>query len=430
MHTRTPSSIAAALVAGLCVVAATSTALAADDSVTELHVIKSGGRTMIAAFADDGVTFLDVATHGTYRAWPTSTKVGKGARPDFFVLRDADKDGVVDVLVMGNPAFIISGIGDPISSVKGKCDQVHMNDFAADGSVDVLCRKGNTITLTTHDGQKLWEYKVSGITINDCHFGDFNGNLKADIECAAGKGRFVRIGGDGNELGRDFDSAQLDDTEDDNPGHEARSKDVLAGREMFDIDGDGTAEESLNADGKMLFIRSGAKPKPLGQAETGPLFSALVEDLDGDGAADVVVGGAGKVFFFGRDGKLIAEVTTDPKKLHRDPAVEVEGVGANGLEDDSGEVNKKVVVDGSALLASCYGTNVKRDPYTRVGRVIYNLDIDAKGGVKRAQRLHSDLDDKSVEGCLSKAFTKLKFGKASQPGASVTVTLKMGFVDR
>ncbi len=393
--------------------------VASAQGVSELTVVEQGGRRLIVALSPDGVAFVDVGSRSLYRAWPVKGRPGVD-----LTLADADSDGDLDVIAAGRPAFIISGDGDPISSVKGACDQVFIQDFAADRSVDVVCRKGTTFTATTHDGQKLWEYKLSGLKVGACAAGDLNGDNKSDLECSVGRGRYLRLDGAGNEQGRDFESAQLDHAAGAGGGEPSG---LLLGEQAFDLDGDGTAEETLAVSGAQVIVRSRAKGN-LATLEVGKITAALAEDLDRDGKADVVLGGEGKVFFLGADGKVAATVVVDPKKVKREATAVLNGVSANGLESD--DLARATVQDQTAKLAGCYTSNVKKDPYARVGRVIFNLLVDEKGKVSKAERLHSDLNDKGVEGCIQKTLSGVTYPKATQPGASVTVTLRMGFFDR
>jgi hypothetical protein len=204
---------------------------------------------------------------------------------------------------------------------------------------------------------------------------------------------------------------------------------LLKGQTTFDLDGDGNEDEWVKLDGKALVIGSKAKPT-LARHETGPIYSILAEDLDGDGKVDLIAGGDGKVFFFDAEGKLRATATSDPRKLKRQADAVLDSVNSNGLVTDEEAPVREALEKANKSLASCYAGNVKRDPFTRVGRTIWALDIDKKGRASKVERLHSDLNDKKVEGCLTKALKKVTFPAAKDPGANVTVTLEFGFLDQ
>lgn len=401
--------------------------------VMELHLVADGsGGKMLVAVSDEGVTLIRPKELKPFRAWKSKRKAMRGATQDWFVLRDVDSNGSVDLVVNGSPAFIVSGGGAPISALPRGCDQVYVGDFVADKSQEVVCRKGNSIRATTHDGQFAWEYKISGLKLGVCHFGDANGDLKDDVECEIkGKGAWLRLNGPtGEELGRGFDSETLGPVDDDNPGYAEEVANILQGNAMFDFNGDGTAEESLLMDGEAVVMRSKAKKVAMGRHDVGKITAALVDDIDGDGDLEAVLGGQGKVFVLDHTGKLAATITTSPGKLRRESAVELTGLNANALADTSEATIRKVVDGATKKLAGCYSANVKRDPYTKVGRTMWRLVVNDKGAVTKAERFHSDLNDKKVESCLSGALKRMKFPKATGPGASVTLTLMMGFVDR
>ncbi|MEL6179247.1 MAG: AgmX/PglI C-terminal domain-containing protein [Myxococcota bacterium] len=417
---------------GCALMLSTADAQAAGNAINEMYMVKGDRGTKIVAVSDAGVILIDPKSLKTYRAWSSKRKRIKGEDQDWFITRDVDRDGKVDLVSLGNPAFIISADGDPIYSVPKGCSKVVLGDFGANNTVDLMCRKGNSFIATTYDGQTLAEYKIAGLRLGVCRYGDVNGDLKDDVECEIkGKGQYLRVDiNAGTEMGRSFEQPILTDDSEDPDNYGEQVSEYLEGRQTFDLNGDGTKDESLLMDGKAIVVRSKAKKVALGRYDTGPITAVLVDDIDGDNKLEIVLGGQGKVFVLDHEGKMAAELTADPKKLKRESDVEISGVNANNLEDSSRDAAKAVVEKGANKLASCYTSNVRRDPFTRVGRLIWNLSVTDKGAVKKAEKLHSDLNDKKVEGCVANALKKLKFSKAAGPGASVTVTLQMGFVDR
>ena len=410
-----------------------STAVSAQSkaAVTELHAFDSDDGKMLVAISENGVTFVSGKEGKTFRAFKTSRTQMKGATTDWIVVRDVDANGTTDIVGAGKPAFIVQSDGAPIYSLPRGCGQFHLGDFAADNAADILCRDGNTMQVLTYNGQKLWDYKVAGLKLGVCQFGDLNGDLKDDIECEVlKKGTYLRIGGDGSELGRGFDSAQLEPAEDDNPGNAAAMANLLKGKETFDLDGDGTAEEWIKADGTAIVVSSKSNPKGIGRHEFGKAYSALVDDIDGDNKNEIVVGGEGRVLIIDHEGKLVADIVTDPSKLKRQTDVRVTQVNANALKDSDAAVAQGALEQGLGKYTACYAGNVKKNPFTRVGRGIYSLSVDPKGGVSKVERLHSDLQDKKVDGCIQKSLKGIKFSPGTAPDASVTVTLQFGFLDR
>ena len=401
------------------------------DTVEELHALTSGRGKMVVAVSRNGVTFVDAKAGLPFRAFRSTRTAVKGSKPDWFLIRDVDKNGTIDVVGVGKPAFIVEANGAPLYSIPAGCPQFHLADFDADNAADILCRNGDNIELRTYNGQKLWQYKVMGLNLGVCNFGDMNGDLKADIECEVlRKGAYLRISGDGTELGRDFASAQLSAPEDDNPRNAERMANYLKGNETFDLNGDGTAEEWVRLEGTVLLVASKSKPKGYARHEVGRAFSVLVDDVDDDGKQEIVVGGAGKVFIIDHEGKLAHTVTVDPKKLKRQTDVKVESVNANALEDTSEAAVRGALEKNLGKFTACYSGKVKSNPFTRVGRAIHSLSVNKKGGVTKVERLHSYLEDRNVDSCLAKALKTVKFTAGKAADSSVTVTLEFGFVDR
>jgi hypothetical protein len=401
------------------------------DAVLELHAVEGSGGKRVIAVTANGITFLDLQGQN-FRAFKSARSVMKGSTPDWFILRDVDSNGSVDVVGVGKPSFVVSSDAEPIYQIAQGCDQFHLADFTADRASDILCRKGAGMEMFTYDGQKLWSYKIQGTTLELCSFGDVNGDSKSDIECKVkGKELYLRLTGSGEELGRAFDGHLLEgEGEDDNPGYADKVANYLKGEEVFDLNGDGTAEEWVKMDGGALVIGSRSKPAGLARHDTGPIFSVLVEDLNRDGKVELIAGGAGKVFFFDAEGKLKATAKADPRALKRSADARITGLNANGLEQDDEASVRPPLEKALSTLTGCYAGNVQRDPFAKVGRTIWSLSINDKGGVSKVDRLHSDLNDKNVEGCLVKALQKVSFPAGKDPGASVTVTLQFGFLDQ
>jgi len=402
----------------------------AQGDVVELHKVKGEQGELIVAVSANGITFIDPKEKKVFRAFKSKRKSMKGYKPDWVIIRDVDGDGTSDIIGAGAPAFIVTGGAAPIYSIPKGCGQFHLANFAGDKTQEILCRDGARFRLYNYDGQgPLWDYKITGLRLGVCNFGDLDGDLKADMECEVlGKGTYMQRSIEGEELGQ-RDSPQLDPPEDDTPGYATLMANYLKGQEAFDLDGDGSREESVLLDGKAIVVRSRASPKALARHEVGKAFSVLVDDIDGDNKVEIVVGGAGKVFILSDEGKTLLEIKTDPKGLKRRADVKVARINANGLADSSDTAVTAVIDKSKKKLSACYAGNVKKNAFTRVGNIVYALNVGAEGKVKKVEKLHSALDDKKVEGCLIKALKGAKFSKATGPGATVTLTLEFGFID-
>jgi hypothetical protein len=120
----------------------------------------------------------------------------------------------------------------------------------------------------------------------------------------------------------------------------------------------------------------------------------------------------------------------DPTRLKRATDVRVGRVNANGLKDSGDEAVTAAISKHVGGFAACYSGNVRSNPFTQVGRAIFNMSVDKKGKVSKVERLHSEIEDKKVQSCLKKVLKRAKFSPAVDTDASVTVTLEFGFVDR
>ncbi len=424
--------MAIAAAAAVTTVAAPNEA-SAQGSVLELHTVEGEHGKLVVAVSPNGVTFIKPKDNKVFRAYKSSRKAMKGTKPDWFIIRDVDRDGTIDIVSGGAPAFIVNGSGAPVFNLPKGCDQFHMGDFYAGSKADdILCRDKNKLTVMTYDGQEVWSFNIKGLRLGQCTFEDFTGDLKLDIACSTKGGSDVlalNINSENGELSG-VNPDQITDPEDDNPGYAATMANYLKGQETFDLNGDGTAEEMVQLDGSAIVVRSKSKPKAIARHEIGKAFSVLVDDIDGDNDMEIVVGGDGKVLVIDHEGKLVSTIKTDPKKLKRSTDVQITRVDANGLADNSEATNRAAIEKGNKKLAQCYAGNVRKNPFTRVGNTIWGLSVDKKGKVKKVERLHSELADKTVEGCLSKALKGLSFPAATDPGAMLTITLQFGFVDQ
>ncbi len=418
---------AGALFSGLLLMAVASTVQA---QVLELHAIDSERGKMLVAVHANGVVFIDAKKGEGFRAFKAKRKAMRGFTPDWFIVRDVDSNNELDIINTGQPPFLVTAGGNPIYSIPKGCDQFHVADFTADKSQDILCRKKSTFEVYSYDGQKLWQYKIQGLKLGLCNFGDANGDLKEDIECSSGKGKFFRLSGNGEEIGRNYASASLDPPADDTPGYVTSVANYLKGNELFDLNGDGTKEEWVKLDGTALVVGTKASPKAIARHETGVITSIVVDDLDGDGKLEIAAGSKDSVYLIDDKGKLTATIKANPSKLKRKPSVTVQSINANGLEDESDATNVAAIEKHSKKLSACYAGNVKKNPFTRVGRMIWNLNVDKAGKVSKVERLHSDLSDKKVEGCFSKVLKKITFSKGKSPDSSVTATFEFGFLDQ
>ncbi len=350
----------------------------------------------------------------------------KGEKNDPLQLMDLDKDGQVEIIGAGKPTFVLKSNSDPIWFDKKGCDQVLTGDFAADDKGDVFCLQGKKLRMLTHDGQMVWEVSI-GKSYNWCRAGDVNGDLKSDIECKIrGQKSYARFDGTtGDVLTPGSDDEQVSDPE--APSIQPLGTDSLEGKTFYDLNGDGTAEESFLADGKAFAIRSRSAKKALGRVELKAEPKAIhAVDLDGDKKLDIVAVTSKEIVVTDAEGKETKSFSANGSSYKRKPVAQLDAVYANGFADDAAA--KKAVEDNNDKLDKCYASAVRKNQFAGTGRTLMKVDVDDSGKVKSAQKLHSDLADSSVVKCAVDVAKKTKYGNAAEGGTgTVNITITYTF---
>ena len=374
---------------------------------------------------DSGLIFItkDKRPHRVYR-WDADNEP-KGAQTVYIV--DLDKTGSFEIVGTGKPTFALQSNSDPMWALKKGCDQTILADFVADDKLDLLCNNGRTMKVYTYDGQFVWEVGL-GRRIAHCRAGDYNGDLKADLDCKyRSGGKWARVESTGDVLQKEMDGPEIDEDAIDLDEASPTGDDLLAGKTHFDLDGDGAADERITAEGKALVIGSKARDKAIGRVELdGKAEAGLVKDLDGDGKKEIVAVTEKTIFILSHDGKKKKSYPASANKFDRVPFAKLNSVYANNFEDNA---KAQKVVDGlQDKLSQCYAKQVRRNQFAGTGQLILQVNVSEKGKVSGVNKIHTDLADDSIVKCAKKVLKRGDFPKATGTG-SINVNMKYTFLD-
>lgn len=318
---------------------------------------------------------------------------------DNVYLVNLDNDQSYEVVGAGKPTFVLKTNSDPMWQLEKGCDQTIVADFIADDKLDLFCQNSKTMKVYTYDGQFVWELSL-GRRIDHCRAGDYNGDLKADLECKyRGMNKWARIDSAGEVLAKEV------------------------------------TEPEISEGGVDL---SEASPAELGDAVKkaakdaevdGEVKAGLQKDLDGDGNAETVAVTDESIFIISSDGKTKQKFAASAKKYSRKPFAKLNSVYANNFEDDAAA--QKVVNDLQDKLSKCYASRVRRNRFTGTGQLILTVNVNEKGKVTGVNKVHSAINDNKVEGCAEKVLKRGAFPKAksAESAGSVNVNMKYTFRD-
>jgi hypothetical protein len=199
---------------------------------------------------------------------------------------------------------------------------------------------------------------------------------------------------------------------------------------MFDVDGDGIAQEKLLLnDNSLSILNSSGVTLGVYEHSGSELYSAEVADLNEDGTPEIFLGGDGNVFIISPTGELLSTVNARPTSYDRQGRVEVLSCSANGLEDSSTEATRESIANGMSGIERCYLSRMGSDQFLRVGMMLYELGVNDSGRVTRAERIHSSVQNEQIESCVEDALEDLRFSGATSSSGSVTVRLSFDFID-
>ena len=342
---------------------------------------------------------------------------------------DVNQEGGPEIVGSGTPTFVLNTDSNAIWAHKEGCEQLIVANFVADDKLDMMCNNGKELKVYTYDGQFVWSLSL-GRRIEYCRAGDWNGDLMADLECKyRGRSTYARVESDGSVIQAEVDEHEIDKDQLEIGEVSPSPASLLEGKQHFDLDGDGHPDERINADGNAVVIGSKAKDKALARVELdGEAQTAVVKDVDGDGKKEIYVATSKTLYVIGPDGKKIGDYPTSARRYDRSPLAELKSVYANGFGENN-EKAQKTVDELQDKLSRCYADRVRRNPFAGTGQMLLQVAVDEKGGVKKVNKVHTDITDKDILECAKSALERGDYPKAKGSG-SINVNINYTFVDK
>jgi hypothetical protein len=354
-------------------------------------------------------------------------KRGERDKAVYFV--NMDKDGGPEIVGSGTPTFVLNQDANAIWAHKEGCDQAIVSDFVADDKLDIMCNNGRELKVYTYDGQFVWSLGLNR-RIESCRAGDWNGDLKSDLECSyRGSSQLARIDAEGKLIDGEADKQEIPDDANDLDEFAPAGKSVIEGKEHFDLDGDGNADERLTADGDAIVVGSKAKSKALARIELGGEAVGAVVKKMGDAGTHAFVVTEDKIVVIGPDAKKKAEYSVDADRYKRSPLAELKSVYANNFGEGNNQKAQDAVTAVQDKLSACYGSRVRSNPFAGTGKMLLQVSVDDKGNVKNVNRVHADITDNSILNCAKKALQRADYPAAEGGNGSINVNINYTFVD-
>ncbi|QDG51863.1 VCBS repeat-containing protein [Persicimonas caeni] len=343
---------------------------------------------------DSGLIFItnEKRPHRVY-TW----KARNDGDADNLYLVDLDGDQSYEVVGAGKPTFVLKTNSDPMWQLEKGCDQTIVADFVADDKLDLLCQNSKAMKVYTYDGQFVWELSL-GRRIDHCRAGDYNGDLKADLECKyRGMNKWARIDAAGEVLAKELAEPEI-------------------------------AEDAVDlSEASPVELSDAVKKAAKGAEIDGEVQAGLQKDLDGDGKTETVAVTDKSIFIISADGKTKEKFAASAKKYSRKPFAKLNSVYANNFADNQ---KAQEVVNGlQDKLSKCYASRVRRNRFTGTGQLILTVNVNEKGKVSAVNKLHSAINDKKVENCAKKVLKRGDFPKAEGGTGTINVNMKYTFRD-
>lgn len=381
---------------------------------------------------DSGVIFLG-ENRKAWRAY--SWERAEGENKEGLFLVDLDQDGSSDVVAAGEPTFAIRSNSNPWWTLDEGCRQVIVANFAADDKPDIMCNQGTEIGIYTHDRQKVWTLDL-GVRLDHCKAADINGDLKADLECRyADREAWIRVDAEGDILAQESEESEIEETENGFDQASPVSSEVWEGEKEYDLNGDGTAEESIVADGSALVLKSRSKKKAVARTDVGgEIRAALVKNLDGEGEPEIVALTDSRIVVLDNEGEKLGSYSSDAGEYKRYPVAKLKNAYGRKFADNNKA--SAAVEEANEKFAKCYEDRVRGKLLVGTGEVILNAYIGKDGSVDRIELMHSAIDDDEVESCAKDVLRGLEFPKPKKKEdgegrqtAKMNVILQFTFAD-
>jgi hypothetical protein len=423
-----------ALAAGLAILGLAATVSAQDDSDDGKDLYDWPAKEAPVMVHDAGSVVFIGADREPYRAYSWDAADGDKIKSTFIMNLD-NEDGD-DVIGVGKPTFALKTNSDPMWNIEAGCDQLIIaNFYEADDRLELMCRRGTTISILNDQKEKVWSTNM-GVRMDWCRAGDINGDLKADLECKyRGREAYVRIDSSGEFITQESEETKLTDSDVSHPRPDpVDASGLLSGKDTVDLNGDGQRNETLNAKGSKLVFGSTAKKEPTATVDLGgKITTALVKNLDGEGTQEIVAIAGDKIVVLSGAGEKLGTYAADAREYRRYPVADLQSVYAQGFTDNAKA--QKVVEEAKKKLGACYERRVRGNLFVRIGEVIMKPHVDADGDVTNVEKIHSGIRDKQVERCATNVLEDLDYPKASTEDgndgkANVNIVMKFTFADK
>lgn len=434
------AALSLTLAVGLSALLVAATADAAPAAIDRVALVEGEGGFAVISY-NGGMLLLkaDGSPHRVYRY----KSIHEGA-PDRLRVVDIDGDGRSEVFGLGVPTFMLNKKGDPVWDVPKGCQGFAVANVMGEANKkELVCASGGALVVSTHDGQEVWRYDYKRTLILDVGVGDLGdtGNDDVEFRTKRQKQGFWRISNQGEELGRDFEGRDTQ-VQDEMAAYKAELTDLMSGKTTFDLNGDGSGEESLKVDGAKVTIGSSGKGKPVAEFDMpgGAVSAAAVGDVDGDGKLEIFLAGPGIVRIVDASGAIRSDVRVDPAAMKREPQATLNGANATGMaiptkadnieESDEDALRTLLEQKSFSAVRTCYERRLKSYPLTYRGKVILKLAVNKKGKISGQETLYSDVTDDFVLKCIGKATKKWKVFAATEPGAHMILDMDLGWSDK
>ena len=352
-----------------------------------------------------------------------------GERDRAIRLLDIDADGSPNVIGSGNPTFVTDSAGVPIFSFDGGCDQIVVADIIRESETDLVCVDGSELRVHSHRGSRAWSVDL-GRAIDWCHAGDLTGDTNPDIECKfRGAEQYIRFRPDGDIITDSAEQAGVSSPVELDDQFQPVDDAVFTGERTFDLDGDGTAGESIHAEGASIEIHKEGEDDPIATVETsGDVKVAnVVEFTQKDSPRIVAVTTNNRIYVIGDAGESVSDYSGDASEYRRVPHADFDSLHANGFEDN--DAVRELVREVQDDIAQCYGDRLRQAPFAGSGRLNLQLFVGDDGEIQNVNQRHSGVRDNQIEECAKDAVRGINYPAAEGPRGIVTVNLIFSFID-
>lgn len=358
-----------------------------------------------------------------------SWRSNDGERDRAIRLTDMEGDGVPNIVGSGTPTFILSASGEPISSFEQGCRQVLVANLVRRSGQNIICVRDREIQAYTGDGQLIWAAQP-GRNIDWCRTGDITGDARHDVECKyRGRDTYLRLGSDGTILTESSENQSLEDARESIELHPAVGEAVWTGGERFDLDGDGSATETIHAVDGAIEFRKGSSEEAFFRVEIdGVVTGVVAKDVTGDGSLEVVAVTESRIYVISQGGESVRDFSANAGQYRRVPYADLTNLFARGF-GDADEDAREAVRAIQENISQCYGTRLRAHPMAGSGRQMLRVFVGTDGSVANVNQTASQVGDRQVENCARQALERASYPAAEEEDAAINITITFTFRD-